>query len=72
MLAIEPSRVFWGGLGILAAGITADSAVHLAGWVAAEQPVHWTLLVGMLIALAGVFLRAMDPTIGRETAHAHR
>ncbi len=73
VLAIDgPSRVFGGGLGVLAAGLVADSAVHLAGWVSAEAAVHATLLLGMILALAGVLLRAMDPTLRKGSVHAHR
>lgn len=72
MLVIEPERVFFGGLGVLAGGLVADSAVHLAGRVELEHPVHWSLLLGMVIALAGVFLRALGPMKGKEPVHAHR
>ena len=72
VLVIDAQRVFRSGMGLLAAGVLADSAVHLAGWVAAEQTVHWTLLLGMVLSLGGVFLRALDPTLRRESAHADR
>lgn len=73
MLVIDAARVFWGGLGLLLAATVADSLIHAAGWVNAERPVHWSLLVGMVIALGGVFLRAARTTRDRkESVHAHR
>lgn len=73
VLVIDPARVFGGGLALLAVSLLADSVVHLAGWMSAERPVHWSLFAGMVIALTGVFLRAGGSGQHRkEPVHADR
>lgn len=73
VLFIDPARVFGGGLALLAVSLLGDSVVHLAGWVGAERPVHWSLFAGMVIALTGVFLRAgASGEHRKEPVHADR
>lgn len=73
MLVLE-AKLFAAGLAAVLVGTAGDIAVHLAGWHAAERPVHVAVLISMVLVLSAVLLRALRPLIThrKERLHAHR